>query len=176
MRAERSRDGGTDVSSDDGGEEQISRARAAALRYLGHRSRTEVEMRRRLGRDFDTRTVDAIVGELEDAGLIDDAAFAGAWAESRNAHRPRSARAVKRELLAKGVGSAEADEAVSALDDDESAFRAGLPAARRNADLPGEAFSRRMWGFLQRRGYSQAVARRAIERLSAEVRGDAEGN
>ncbi len=158
--------GGAPVSDD----AAIARARAAALRYLAHRSRTEAEMRRRLRCDFDAAVVDAIVGELKESGLIDDAAFAGAWAEARNSRRPRSARAVRRELLAKGVGRLEADEAVSGLDDEDSAFRAGLPAAQRNAGLPDEAFSRRMWGFLQRRGYGQAVTRRAVERLSLEVR------
>ena len=158
-------------SADD---KSVARARSVALRYLASRSRSESEMRRRLRRDFDEPIVDAIIGELKDSGLIDDAAFAGAWAEARNARRPRSARAVRKELLAKGVGRVTADEAVSDLDDDESAFRAGLSAARRNAGLDDDAFKRRMWGFLQRRGYGSAVTRRAIERLSVEVRGDAE--
>ena len=154
------------------GEEPIARAKAAALRYLAHRPRTELEVRRRLLRDFDASAVSAVVREMKESGLIDDAAFAGAWAESRNSRRPRSARAVRRELLSKGVGRAGADEAVSSLDDEESAYRAGLPAAQRNAGLPDEAFRRRMWAFMQRRGYGPSVTRRAIERLSVEVRGD----
>lgn len=154
-------------------DEPNARANAAALRYIAHRARTELEVRRRLLRDFDAREVDRVVDELRASGLIDDEAFAGAWAESRNSRRPRSASAVRRELLSKGVGRAEADEAVSGLDDEESAYRAGLPAAQRNAALPDEAFRRRMWAFLQRRGYGQSVTRRAIERLSVEARGDA---
>ena len=153
-------------------EESVARARAVALRYLAHRHRTEVEMRRRLRREFDAKVVDSIVDELRASGYIDDDAFASAWAQARNSRKPRSANAVRRELLSKGVGRAAADEAVSGLDDEESAFRAGLHAAQRNADLPVEAFKRRMWGFLQRRGYGTSVTRLVIERLGQEVRGD----
>ena len=160
-----------DASTD--ADDASSRARAAALRYLARRSRTEAEMRRRLRRDFDASAVNAVIRDLKESGLIDDAAFAGAWVESRSVRKPRSANAVRRELLAKGVGRETADEAVTGLDDEESAYRAGLPAAERNAGLPDEAFRRRLWGFLQRRGYGQSVTRRAIERLSVEVRGDA---
>ena len=166
-------DSGADMNGARAGDKKpASRARAVALRYLAHRARTEVEIRRRLRREFDTLVVDAIVGELTESGLIDDTAFAGAWAEARNSRRPRSASAIRMELLSKGVARAAADEAVSEMDDDESAYRAGLPAALRNADLSDEAFKRRMWGYLRRRGYGSTVTRRAIERLSLEVCAD----
>ncbi len=149
-----------------------TRARAVALRYLAHRSRTEAELQRRLRREFDEPIVHAVVGELTESGLIDDAAFAGAWVEARNSRKPRSASAVRMELLSKGVGREVAEEAVSGLDDEGSAYRAARLAGRRYASLPEEAFKRRMWGFLRRRGYGTSVTRRAIERLSREASGD----
>ena len=150
----------------------MPRARAAALRYLSHRPRTEAALRLRLGRDFDAPVVDAVAGEMVESGLIDDGAFARAWADARNSRKPRSASAVRMELLSKGIAGTAADDAVSGLDDEESAYRAAREAARRYAGLPSEAFTRRMWGYLSRRGYGSDVSRRAVERLRPEAGGE----
>ena len=97
--------------------------------------------------------------------LVDDPTFARLWTQSRESSKPRSGWAVKRELIAKGVEAGLADEAVRDIDDEESAYRAGLGQARKvgGADLP--TFRRRLWGYLQRRGFSQSVSRGTINRL-----------
>ena len=59
------------------------------------------------------------------------------------------------------------------LDDEESAYRAGLRAAASLADADYTTFRRRLQGYLYRRGFSQAVIRRTANQLW-EGEGDCE--
>jgi regulatory protein len=145
--------------------EPFQRARFAAMRFLSYRPRSEGEIRARLRRRFSDAMVEEVIQSLKDDSLVDDASFARAWRHSRETHRPRSAQSVKRELLQKGVEAGIAQDAVRDMDDEDAAYRAGSKAARTAADAEFPAFRRRLWGYLQRRGFSQSVARRTIDRL-----------
>ena len=155
-------------------DEPHQRARAAALRYLSQRPRSEAEVRTRLLRRFQASVAEEVVGALKEQGLLDDARFARLWSESRDSHRPRSAAAIRRELMSRGIDKALADEAVDGIDDEETAYRAGLTPARRLAQGGLSIFRRRLWGYLQRRGYSPSVSHRTINRLWAEMNSDSE--
>ena len=152
--------------------EPVQSAYAAALRYLSYRPRSEAEVRARLRRRYSDALVEQILELLKDESMVDDARFAMQWRDSRSANSPRSAWAVKRELVAKGVDTGVAQEAVQGIDDGESAYRAGLKQARKydNADLT--TFRRRLMGYLRRRGYSDSVSRNTIDRLWEELGGE----
>lgn len=145
--------------------ESFQKATAAAMRFLAHRPRSQGEVRARLLRRFSGPVVDAVIASLTDRGLLDDARFAQLWTESRDTHRPRSSSTIIRELLAKGVDRSVAQEAVREVDDMDGALRAGEKVARRMANSDHATFKRRLWGHLQRRGYSASVAGRAVEQL-----------
>ena len=149
--------------------EPFQQARAAALRFLTYRPRTEAEVRSRLRRNFPPQTADRVIDDLKERGLLDDAMFARLWRDSRETLRPRSAWAIKRELIAKGVDDGLAAETVQDVDDEESAYRAALSPARRlrGADFP--TFHRRLWGYLRRRGFSDSVCRHTLDRLRTEL-------
>ena len=149
--------------------EPFQRAHSAALRFLSHRQRSESEVRTRLQRSFPDPLVDQVIEALKERHVLDDSEFARLWTESRDSLKPRSARAVKRELLAKGVELGLADDAVRGLDDEESAYRAGFKQARRYRDADFPTFRRRLLGYLQRRGFAQSVCRRTIDRVWDEV-------
>ena len=102
---------------------------------------------------------------------MDDASFAKLWRDTRETLNPRSAAAIKRELILKGVASELAKSAVQDLDDRDSAYRAGLKPARRLAQSDFSTFQRRLWGYLQRRGFSPSVTRETIDRLWEEREG-----
>ncbi len=101
-------------------------------------------------------------------GELDDAAFARLWANARDANNPRSASAIKRELLAKGVSQDLASAAVEGVDDLHSAHRVALKASRRLQDATPATFRRRLWGYLRRRGFSESIARATIDKLWAD--------
>jgi regulatory protein len=87
----------------------------AAARFLEVRPRSIDEVRRRL-RDAGYREelVQSAIDRLVDLGILDDAAFARAWVESRDRARPRGARALRDELRRKGVPGADVEAALAA--------------------------------------------------------------
>ena len=148
--------------------EPHKRAYAVALRFLSHRPRSEVEVRTRLRR-FPTAVVEQIIGSLKAQSLIDDANFSRTWSDSRDEMRPRSAWAIKQELMTKGIDEDTADKAVQRIDDKDSAYRAGRRHAERMKDIDLATFQRRLWAYLKRRGFGDALSRRTIRRLWEEM-------
>ena len=148
--------------------EPFQRAHATALRFLSYRLRSESEVRTRLLRNFSPQLVEDVLLCLKEGSLLDDARFAGSWRDSRVSLRPRSAAAIKRELVSKGIDRTTADDTVREVDDEENAYRAGLKAARRASNLDSVAFRRKLWGYLQRRGFGASVSRRVIAQLWQE--------
>ena len=102
---------------------------------------------------------------------MDDASFAKLWRDNRETLNPRSAAAIKRELILKGVAREIAEEAVQDVDDQDSAYRAGLKLARRLEQADFSTFQHRLSGHLQRRGFSRSVTRESIARLWEEREG-----
>lgn len=142
-----------------------------ALRFLSFRARSAAEMARYLrGRGADEAAVSSTLERLSRAGLVDDAAFARFWIENRNTFSPRGERALQAELRAKGVDRAGIDAALEDVQEgeDQRAYLAGLKRLRLLARLDEETFRRRMYGFLQRRGFDYETARTATDRLWAE--------
>ena len=146
----------------------LEKATSLALRFLSYRQRSESEVRRRLERRYSGEVTDSVIGRLKDLGLLDDESFAREWTRSRSIHRPRSASAIRRELVGKGVDRDTAQAAVETLDDEDSAYRAGLRVATSLADADYATFRRRLQGYLYRRGFSGPVIRRTASRLWEE--------
>ena len=82
----------------------------AAARFLEARSRSIVEVRRRLtSAGYRADLVEGAIERMVDLGMLDDEAFARAWVESRDRARPRGERAIREELRLKGVDRASVD-------------------------------------------------------------------
>ncbi len=146
----------------------LEKATSLALRFLSYRQRSESEVRRRLESRYSGDVTESVVIRLKELNLLDDESFAREWTRSRSIHRPRSASAIRRELLGKGVDRDTAQAAVETLDDEESAYRAGLRASSSLADADYATFRRRLQGYLYRRGFSGPVIRRTANRLWEE--------
>jgi regulatory protein len=85
----------------------------AALRFLEPRQRSIGEVRRRLTRvGYQPELVEGAIARLAELGMLDDAAFARTWVESRDRARPRGERALRQELAQKGVERAVVDEVI----------------------------------------------------------------
>ncbi len=115
---------------------------------------------------------DAVLSRFTDVGLIDDAAFARAWVESRHHGHGLSARALSAELRRRGVDDDQIREAVDELGPDAEIETAKLLVAKKlaaTAGLPAEARIRRLAGMLGRKGYPPGLAFRVIrEALEGE--------
>ena len=148
---------------------QSQEARDGAVRILPNRPRSEAGVSIRLAQRFPEDIVDRVVASLREQSFLNDDEFARLWAESRDNHNPRSAAAIRRELLEKGVSKAIAEEAVADVDDSDGAYRAAVKFSRRLAGAEYESFHHRLWGHLQRRGYNATVSRQTVARLWEEV-------
>ena len=82
----------------------------AAARFLEPRARSVVEVRRRLtGAGYRMDLVESSIERMVELGMLDDAAFARSWVESRDRARPRGERALRQELAQKGIDRAIVD-------------------------------------------------------------------
>lgn len=113
----------------------------AALRFLEARQRSADEVRRRLlTHGYRADLVEGCIGRLTDLGIVDDAAFAKAWVESRDRARPRGERALRLELRRKGIDRAVVDETLDEREADRPA--ADEDAARRLLERHAAALAR----------------------------------
>jgi regulatory protein len=143
-----------------------ARGRQICLRLLTTAPRTRAQladaMRRRGVPD---ETADAILGSLTNAGLIDDAAFAKAWVESRHYARGLSRKSLSAELSRRGVDGDDITEAVEALDPEQEIETARQLVARKlrsTRGQPADARARRVASMLARKGYPAGLAFRLI--------------
>ena len=152
--------------------EPFQRASGAALRFLSYRPRSVAEVRARLLRSFPSDVVEQVIEHLVERDLVDDARFADLWRDSRESLNPRSASVIKRELIERGVARDIAEVTVQEVDDQENANRAGMKLARRLEEADFPAFRRKLWSYLQRRGFSGSVARNTTRELWDQLQED----
>ncbi|MDQ0774075.1 regulatory protein [Streptomyces aurantiacus] len=150
----------------------VERARAICLRLLTGTPRTRKQLADALRkREIPDEAADEVLSRFEEVGLINDAAFADAWVESRHRGRGLARQALARELRTKGVDSTLIDEAVAQLDSDqEEATARGLVARKLHATrgLDRDKRIRRLAGMLARKGYSQGTALRVVRQALEE--------
>ena len=132
-----------------------------ALRYLGYRSRSEVEVRRHLhNRGCAPALIDPTIDKLRSLHYLDDESFAQSWALGRAQGRSYGPRRIEQELRSKGVGQPTIRQALGqAFDEVDEASRAKRLLERhfRGKDLREAKNLRRAAAFLLRRGYSSKV-------------------
>jgi regulatory protein len=194
MAAAKWRASGSSVSPDDDPEAQASdtqagnteagdpeaTARQICLRLLTIAPRTRAQLAQALSRrGVPDEAAEAVLSRFTDAGLIDDAAFARAWVESRHHSRGLSRRSLSDELKRRGVDNEEIREAVGTLDPEQEAATARHLVERKMASSrgrPPEARVRQAASLLARKGYPAGLSFRLIkEVLEQEGSDDAIG-
>lgn len=157
-----------------GGADPQEAARQICLRLLATAPRTRVQLATALRRRHVPEEVaEAVLGRFAEAGLIDDAAFAQAWVESRHHGRGLARRALSAELRQRGVAAEEVRAAVGSLgDQDELATARRLVAKRvestRGRPLPARV--RHLVGMLARKGYPAGLAFQVVREALEEER------
>ena len=137
-------------------------ARKILLDQLTGQARSRSELATKLARKQVPPEIAArVLDRFEEVGLVDDAAFARDWVQSRQAGRGLARRALAAELRRKGVDQEIISEAVEAVEPDDEReaarqlVRRKLPSLQRFDDV---TVIRRLTGMLARKGYSSAVA------------------
>ena len=138
----------------------------AALRFLEARQRSAAEVRRRLlEHGYRADLVEGCLTRLTELGIVDDAAFAKAWVDSRDRARPRGERALRQELRLKGIDRAVVDETIAGreeerpLADEEAGRRLLERHASALARVPDpRARRQRAYALLARNGFDPETA------------------
>ena len=141
-------------------------ARAIVLRQLTAGPRTRAQLATALARRGTPDEVIAdVLDRFSDVGLIDDAAFAAAWVQSRQRGRGLARRRLAQELHTRGVDASLVRDALDQIDseDERAAARAlvqrRLPAM---AHLERDVLVRRLAGMLARKGYHPGMAMQVV--------------
>jgi regulatory protein len=141
-------------------------ARQICLRLLASGPRTRAQLASALRRRrVPDQTAEAVLGRFTEVGLIDDAAFARAWVETRHHGRGLARRALSAELRQRGVAADEVRAAVGSLGDAEELATARRLVAKRvraSRGRPLPARVRHLVGVLARKGYPAGLAYQVV--------------
>ncbi len=153
--------------------DERTKAREAALRLLAVRARSEGELVDRLRRKgFCEALAAAVVASLSEVGLVDDEAFARAWADEKVRLRPIGPRRLTQELLSKRIDRELINRVVKETFREHSELELARRAVEKKVRVSGgvdDAKRRaRLHSFLLRRGFSYEV----VSTVLKEIEGD----
>ena len=164
-------------------EDPVEVARQACLDQLSFAPRTRAELEAVLARrGVPDEAAQSVLSRFAEVGLIDDAAFATAFVDSRQRSKGLSRRALGQELRRRGVADEDAEQALELVDPELEVTTARSLVGRKlaaSAGLDPQARARRLVGMLARKGYGSGVAyrvvREALEAEGAELALDTDG-
>jgi regulatory protein len=149
-------------------------ARTIVLTKLTGQARSRRELEDALdGKGVPSEVAAAVLDRFEAVGLVNDAAFADAWVQSRQSTRGLSRQALQHELRRKGVDDEVIADSLDQIDPEaevEVARRLVERKLRTSRHLTADARFRRLTGLLARKGYPAAVTFRVVrEALAADA-------
>ena len=147
-------------------------ARKVILDQLTGQARTRVELAAKLAKkDVPEEIAERLLTRFEEVGLIDDAAFARSWVESRQSGKGLARRALAHELRRKGIDHVVAREALDEVDPEAEVESARMLVRRKMRSVQRvdrTSAIRRLTAMLARKGYPPGLAVRVVrEELEA---------
>lgn len=151
---------------------EIKRAKDYAFKFLSYRPRSIKEIEDRLKRkDYSSKVILEVIKSLKRLKFLNDKEFAKMWMENRIRTRPMGRYRLKQELIQKGIDRDLIEKTLSDYREEEEIELAKeltqrkLKRSYRSLNrLPAQ---RRLYGFLQRRGFSYDI----IQEIMKELRG-----
>lgn len=148
--------------------EEKEKAYQRAVLLLGYRPRSEKELVDRLKKaEFSSEAIDSTINILSEQKLVDDRQFAQSWVENRNDFRPRSKRALRYELMNKGIDCEIIEETLEeAVDDEILATKAAekyLRKFRQGQPVDQNAFHQKLTGYLARLGFPYSIVKEVVK-------------
>jgi regulatory protein len=160
-------------------EDRRTQAQSEALKLLARKDVTEKEMRTHL-REFPADVADAVVAKCREWGYLDDQRFAQHLVNDSIELKKLGPARIRQALRRRGVPDDITEQAMGATaredsDHVEQALRALRTKRLSYARLDPETARRRMYGFLQRRGFAFDTVRAAVDQMLGELEtGEAE--
>ena len=144
-------------------EEEKRRAFDLAGRALSVRDRSVAELRSYLeGKRVEPDAIDAVVEELSESGVLDDARYAERFTEDRRELNGWGPERIGMDLSRRGVPAELIEPALAARSREDELEAARNLLAERFASLPDDRARNRAWQLLVRRGFDAELAYEAV--------------
>lgn len=166
-------------------EKRLSRAKGAALGYIGRRSHSRKELEKKMmDRGHEADVIQESLDRMQDLGLQDDGEYALIFARSKWRQSKWSPRKIDMELRRRGVEEDVIDNALEnvfgvekdiQIDETYQEAIELLAAAKRqyqsygSANISKEAKKRRIIGWLQRRGFTWDTIRSVLQSIEQDT-------
>ncbi len=148
-------------------EDQIEDGFQKALRFIAYKPRTTNEVIKKLkGIGLQEDVIAIVIEKLTEKKYVDDLQYAKNWVENRSVNKPRSRKLVKWELKNKNISEEIISEVTGEmLPEEKLAILAAEKYARRLSGFEEEIFTRRLSGYLIRRGFSYSTVYSTVQRV-----------
>jgi regulatory protein len=142
-------------------------AKAAAVRYLSLKLRTEKEVRRKLHEDgYDDQNTENVISELKAIGYINNKLYAQKYVFDRSKLKPKSKKLLKLELQSRGISPEIADEVLEDWKVDEAVVAEELVRRKFGKyNLSDEGVREKVYMFLNHRGYNRELVEEVLNKL-----------
>lgn len=147
------------------------RAKESAVRYLGHRPRTEAEVRTKLRRlGFGDSIIARTVARLYELAYLDDAAYAKLYVQRRFANKGYGPQRLRSELVRRGIARDLIDSTLAVFQEEtDTLSKAREQGEKRWERLRNEPDrrkrQRKVSDFLVRRGFTYDTVRQVLDEL-----------
>lgn len=139
-------------------------AQNTALHYIGYKMRTEQEVRKKLfEKEYTEYIIERVINFLIKYQYIDDMKYSESYIKQRLQYNPKGIYVLKMELKQRGVKQNIIDKAVENMNIDELSDAIKLLQKKCfYLDDIDEKNKKRLFAFLQRRGYSYDIIKEAF--------------
>jgi len=153
------------------GKEEVKIAKDYAFKLLSYRPRSIKEIRNRLKKkDYSLKVISEVIKSLKRLKFLNDREFAKIWVENRIRTKPMGRYRLYQELIQKGIDRDLIEKTLNDYQEEEEIKLARELAQRKlkrsYQNLDEVTTKRRLYGFLQRRGFSYDT----IQEILKEIR------
>lgn len=148
----------------------VKKAKDYSFKLLSYRPRSIKEIEGRLKKkDYSSRIISEVIKDLKRLKFLNDKEFARMWVESRIKTRPMGRYRLEQELIQKGIDRELIEKVLSNYREEEEIKLARELAQRKlkrsYRNLDEVTTKRRLYSFLQRRGFSYDTIQEAMKEI-----------
>lgn len=158
-------------------QEELHKARQAALRLLSHRARSEQELRDRLKqKGLSLEGIKKVLDSLTRSGLINDLEFARAFAHDKLLRKPIGRSMLTHQLRQKGISKEVIEQVLSEVYEKVKEDKYAVELARNRFERFKSAFDeleplkqrKKLSDYLARRGFAWETVAKAVNEVLGE--------
>jgi len=149
-------------------EVNFRRAKAEAVKFLSLRLRSGMEVAKKLmDKGYEKNITQKVIDELKSMGYINDKLYTQKYIYDRMKLKPKSKKFIKYELMSKGISEDDIDEVMKDWKTDEAVLAESIARKRFGKyDIKDEKILKKIYSFLQHRGFSFEVINTVINRIN----------